>query len=301
MAIIHLTSPAMEKSRCESLDDLLSELAWPEASAVSLFEVDETARLWRVSAYYEAPLDMPALGKALEIAGFPPGVLTEQPLPDIDWVAESLKGLAPVPAGRFFVHGAHDRGNVPATAMALEIDAGVAFGTGHHGTTRGCLLALQHIARTRRPRRALDVGCGTGVLAIAAARLWRIPVIASDLDPLAAATTAANARRNRTTPFVRPLAAPGVRHSAIRAHAPYDLVMANILAGPLKRMAGEISATVAPGGYLVLSGLLHHQENMLLAAYRPRGLELTRRIHIEGWSTLVLRKGRGRGSRGRSK
>ncbi len=288
--VIHLASAALKRDEAEFLSALVSELVRPEASAVSLAEIDEAAGIWRVQAYYEAGADLDALAAALKDAGLAPDVLRRQALPDTDWVAESLKGLAPVRAGRFFIHGAHDRGKRPAAGICLEIDAGAAFGTGHHGTTMGCLLALEELAKTSRPRRLLDVGAGTGVLAIAAARLWKSPALASDIDPVAVSVGRANARANGAGPLVRFAAAPGTRHAAIRAGGPYDLVLANILAGPLKRMAGELCAQVARGGRLVLSGLLRSQEAMLLAAYGARGLRLEKRIRVEEWSTLILRR-----------
>jgi ribosomal protein L11 methyltransferase len=258
--------------------------------AVSLMELDEAAGLWRVDAYYGGAVDMDALARALADAGLARDALVPVPLPDTDWVAESLKGLPPVRAGRFFVHGAHDRDKRPEAGIPLQIDAGAAFGTGHHGTTKGCLLALETLARIMRPRKVLDIGAGTGVLAIAAARLWRVPALASDIDPVARGVGLANARINGAGPLVRFVTAPGARHAAIRSGAPYDLVLANILAGPLKRMAGEISTQVARGGRLVLSGLLTSQEAMLLAAYGARGLRLEKRIRLAEWSTLILRR-----------
>ena len=290
MRVSHLAARGLSRARAEFLSAFVSELARPEAAAVSLTETDEVAGLWRVDAYYDGAVDMAALGVALEGAGLERGALKIEPLPETDWVAESLKGLSPVRAGRFFLHGSHDRDIRPATGVCIEIDAGAAFGTGHHGTTRGCLLALERLARKGRPHSVLDVGAGTGVLSIAAARLWRVPVLASDIDPAATAVGGANARANGTGPFVRFVTAPGARHGAIRAGAPYDLVLANILAGPLKRMAGELAPLVARGGRLVLSGLLRSQEAMLLAAYGARGLVLEKRIREEEWSTLILRR-----------
>ncbi len=288
---VHLVGRPMGRERAGFLADLLSELAWPEASAVALAEVDGARDLWRVEAYYAAPPDMAALADALSAGGFAEGDLVERPLPDVDWVAESLKGLEPVVAGRFFIHGSHDRHRRPVGGVPLEIDAGVAFGTGHHGTTRGCLLAMERIARTRRPRRVLDVGTGTGVLAIAAARLWRVPVVASDIDPVAVRTARDNARRNEAAPFIRFLVAPGTRHSVIRNAVPYDLVLANILAGPLRRMAADLARCTARDGHVVLSGLLRAQENAVLARFTAHGLRPLGRIRLGEWSTLLLGRG----------
>ncbi len=289
MTVRHLVSRDMDKARAGMLADLLSELAWPQAAAVALHEADESQSLWRVEAYYET-LDEDALAGALVAAGFGADEMRAEPLPEVNWVEESLKGLTPVRAGRFFIHGSHDRMARPAAGISIEIDAGVAFGTGHHGTTQGCLLALEHVGRLGRPRSVLDVGTGSGVLAIAAARLWRVPVVASDIDPVAIPVARANARRNGAGAFIRFVTAPGVRHRIVRESGPYELVMANILAGPLRRMAGDICARVERGGWLVLSGLLTRQEAMLEAAYGACGMRLVRRIRIGEWSTLLLRR-----------
>ena len=291
MRTVHLVSRPMDRARAGFLADLLSELAWPEASAVALAEVDEARDLWRVEAYYATSPDMEALAEALSAGGLSGDALVEEPLPEVDWVAESLKGLEPVSAGRFFIHGSHDRYRRPVAGISVEIDAGVAFGTGHHGTTQGCLLAMERIARIRRPRSVLDVGTGTGVLAIAAARLWRVSVIASDIDPVAVRTARENARRNGAAPFIRFLAAPGTRHPEIRRDAPYDLVLANILAGPLMRMAEDLARCTAPGGRVVLSGLLRGQENAVLARFMAHGLQPVGRIRLGEWSTLLLARG----------
>ncbi len=291
MRTVHLVSRSMDRARAGFLADLLSELAWPEASAVALAETDEADDLWRVEVYYAPPPDGNALAAALTAGGFSGDELVEEPLPEVDWVAESLKGLEPVSAGRFFIHGSHDRHRRPVAGISIEIDAGVAFGTGHHGTTQGCLLAMERLARSWRPRNVLDVGTGTGVLAIAAARLWYVPVLASDIDPVAVCTARKNARRNGVGSFIRFLVAPGVHHPEIRRTAPHDLVLANILAGPLRRMAGELARSITPGGRLVLSGLLHEQENAVLAPFRAHDLQLLGRIRLGDWSTLLLGRG----------
>jgi ribosomal protein L11 methyltransferase len=216
--------------------------------------------------------------------------LTFEPLAAQDWVRTSLDGLAPVAAGRFVVHGAHDRARVPVNRIGVEIAAALAFGTGHHGTTRGCLIALDRIAK-RRPRgKVLDVGTGSGVLAIAAARALRRPVLASDIDPRAVAIARDNARLNRVGGLVEVAHAAGLGARRLRARAPFGLVLANILLDPLRRMATPMARLTAPGARVVLSGLLATQARAALAAYRPRGLVLERRIALEGWVTLVLRR-----------
>src|SRR6201999_2336674 len=194
--------------------------------------------------------------------------ITVAPLPDQDWIRLSQEGLPPVRAGRFFVYGAHDAGTVPHGVIPMRIEAGLAFGTGHHETTALCLSLLSDIARRRTFVDVLDVGCGTGLLAIGAAKLWRRPVLASDIDPVAIDVTRDNARANGVAPLVRAVTADGLTHPVLAAAAPYDLIVANILAGPLTHLAPGIVRALAPGGMLVLSGLLHYQENLVLSFYR---------------------------------
>lgn len=208
-----------------------------------------------------------------------------------DWIAASLEGLAPVRAGRFLVHGSHDRTAPRANDIGLEIEAALAFGTGHHGTTLGCLKALDAISKRRRPTRILDIGTGTGVLAIAAARLWRMPVAAGDIDPVSTEAAAANARLNRATPWLRPVTARGTMHPDLRRAGPYDLIFANILAKPLRLLAPQIAEVAAEDAELVLSGLLARDVAGVLSAYAAQDFRLVSRGDIEGWATLVLRRG----------
>lgn len=211
-------------------------------------------------------------------------------LPDADWIKLSQEGLPPVRAGRFFVYGAHDRGRVPDGVIPIRIEAGLAFGTGHHETTALCLSVLSELARKRRFSNVLDLGCGTGLLAIGAAMLWRRRVLASDIDVVAVEVTRENAVSNGVGPWVRALTADGMSHPVLEAQGPYDLLMANILAGPLCRMAPDIARGVARGGMLVLSGLLRWQENEVLSFYRPHGL-VFRSVRRKGqWSALVLER-----------
>ncbi|HEY4403930.1 MAG TPA: 50S ribosomal protein L11 methyltransferase [Xanthobacteraceae bacterium] len=211
-----------------------------------------------------------------------------------DWVQASLQGLTPVEAGRFIVHGAHDRSRVQPNRIGIEIEAALAFGTGHHGTTRGCLLALDRLAK-RRPTgrgsnaRILDLGTGSGVLAIAAALALHRPVLASDNDARAVDAARANARLNHAGGMVEVIRADGFSARRFRARAPFDLIFANILLGPLQRMATPMARLTGSHGYVVLSGLLIAQAAAALAAYRARGLVLERRIELDGWVTLVLR------------
>jgi ribosomal protein L11 methyltransferase len=216
-------------------------------------------------------------------------------LPDTDWIRLSQQGLPPVRAGRFFVYGAHDEGEVPRSVIPIRIEAGLAFGTGHHETTALCLAALSDLARRRRYANVLDLGCGTGLLAIGAAKVWRRRVMASDIDPIAIEVTRTNARANGEATLVHAVLADGLGNPALAARAPYDLIVANILAEPLTRLAPDIAKALARRGTLVLSGLLHWQENLVLSFYRPHGLTL-RQIHRDGpWSALALERSRAKG------
>jgi len=213
-------------------------------------------------------------------------------LAERDWVRTSLENLRPVEAGRFVVQGSHNRGHL-GNRISIEIEAALAFGTGHHGTTRGCLLALDRIFkahRPRRPRRVLDLGTGTGVLAIAAAKAVHARVLASDIDPIAVTTARENLRRNGTAPRVMLVRAAGVTGRAFRARAPFDLVLANLLLAPLRRLAFPLSRLLALNAYAILSGLLARQANAALTAYAAHGFRLEHRITLDGWTTLVLRR-----------
>ena len=221
-----------------------------------------------------------ALGLAADIAA----------VPDVDWVRKSLEGLAPVAAGRFYLHGSHDRERRRGGGQSLEIDAGTAFGTGHHGTTAGCLLALDHILKRQAPQRIFDLGCGTGVLAIAAAQATRRPVLATDIDPVATRVAATNARINGAAPLVRTTTARGLDHPVFAHRGPFDLIVANILARPLMRLAPAMGRIVAPGGTLVLSGILASQRRQVIAAYASQDFRHVRTIWRGGWVTLLLRR-----------
>src|SRR5215831_19568408 len=206
-----------------------------------------------------------------------------------DWVKASLADLVPVPAGRFIVHGAHDRATVPPNKLGIEIEAALAFGTGHHGTTRGCLLLLDHVLKAHAPRRVLDLGTGTGVLAIAAAKAMHRNVLASDIDAPSVAVARDNARLNGTGRRVRAIRATGFSAPDFARSGPFGLVLANILANPLRQLAGPMSRHLAPRAFVILSGLLNHQAPAVVAAYRARGLVPQRHLRIEGWSSLLLR------------
>src|ERR1700742_4514123 len=209
-------------------------------------------------------------------------------LPDVDWIKLSQEGLPPVRAGRFFVYGAHDAGTVPHGVIPIRIEAGLAFGTGHHETTALCLGVLSDLANRRTYRDVLDLGCGTGLLASGAAKLWRKPVLAYNIDPVAIEVTNENARGNGVMPLVRGVVADGLVNPTLAAGAPYDLIIANILAGPFTRLGAQIVTALAPGATLVLSGLLHNQEAMVLSFYHR--LRFQSRHRQGPWSALVLEK-----------
>ncbi len=211
-------------------------------------------------------------------------------VPKRDWVAASLEGLEAVREGRFVIHGSHGRRRVTPGDIGIEIEAALAFGTGHHGTTRGCLAALNAVAKRRRPVRILDIGTGTGVLAIAAARRFRRAVAAGDIDAIAVEAATGNVKQNRAHPYVRPVWARGLGHPALRRKGPYDLIFANILARPLRGLAPSIRKAVVPGGEIILSGLLGGDVPGVISAYRTQGLVLVRRRDIEGWATLLFRR-----------
>lgn len=261
----------------------------PRALAVSLFECGHD-RI-EVSAHYVSEPSRHLLSKLIKAASCDGrhGALRIEKLPQKNWVAEAESLRGPIRAGRFLVHGRHDRGKVPAGRFTLEIDASVAFGTAHHATTRGCLIALDRLARREHPRSVLDIGTGTGILAIAAARALNANVVASDMDPIAVAVAAENARTNGVRSRVTVVEAEGLAHPALR-RAKADLLFANILLRPLLDLAPAFAHALRPGGICVLSGLLEPQARQVEARYRDLGFSLESRILLDGWATLLLRR-----------
>lgn len=272
---------------------LLERAFEDDALAVSSFAIEGTEE-WRIEALFAAAPAPATIAARLAEAGLSALEFSLAPVPERDWVAHGLEQLAPVHAGRFCVHGGHDRGRAPAGAWALQLEAGRAFGTGQHETTRGCLLALDRLARRRRywrrEPRILDLGTGSGVLAMAAARALGGRVLATDIDGDAVAVARENVRLNGLAGRVTVVRADGARHPAIASAAPYDLILANILARPLKKLAPAIARCVGRGGNVVLSGLLSAQAREVRAVYRAFGLTLAGRCQIGDWPTLILRK-----------
>lgn len=305
----------------QKIADALSELFEPEELAASAFEMPEADALptsvprpqrqehfregamgtllpdseapWLCELYFgEAPDEAEIRALIANIAGDEAANdFTFEEVAAQDWIAASLEGLVPVDAGRFTVHGAHARDSLKHNRHNIEIEAALAFGTGHHGTTRGCLLHLDALLKRRAPRDIVDIGSGTGVLAFAAAKALKRYIYAGELDPDSVRVARENARLNGVAPFVRPVVAAGLQHPELRATGAYDLVFANILARPLKALAPEIARATAPGGELILSGLLIKDVPGVLAKYRAFGFHLVAQRHLEGWASLILKRG----------
>ncbi|MDA7947626.1 MAG: 50S ribosomal protein L11 methyltransferase [Hyphomicrobiaceae bacterium] len=264
----------------------LSEVHFPPADAVGLRE--NAGERWNVDAYFNSSPDMDALSAGLREWGVGDAAPKLEQLDDIDWVARSQEGLHPVRAGRFLIHGSHDRRLACSSRWAIEIDAGQAFGTAHHGSTLGCLRAIDELAKRDSVENILDIGTGSGILAIAAAKAWNACIIATDIDPVSVGVARENCSHNGVSANVRALSASGLNHPTIRGCAPYDLVIANILAKPLLGMAHSVGRALRPGGLVVLSGMTREQAGRVAAAYGAAGFARLRQITVSDWATLVL-------------
>ncbi len=275
------------KPAAEALGEALESLVTPEPTGVGVFEVEDGSGLWEVGAYFiEAP-DEIALALLAAAHNAKPFAVSE--LPETDWVAHVKRELSPVEAGRFFVYGSHDADKLPADRVGLLIEAAMAFGTGHHGTTLGCLLALEEISAAAPKTKIADIGCGTAVLAMGAAHIWPgAVVVASDIDPVAVDVAEANLAVNGMTGKVQCIEAAGMDHPDLAQHAPYDLIFANILKGPLIELAPDLAGSLGAGGHLILSGLLIEQAEDIIAAYTAQGLSLVARREIGEWAALTL-------------
>lgn len=273
---------AVAEAAAEAIENHLAT----EGVTFSILEEDEDRDIWRIDAFPNEPEERDAVVEVLK--GYPKLRTVVEKLADADWLAMALSGLPPVRAGRFFVYGAHDKGLAPASTINLRIEAGAAFGTGHHGTTVGCLQAFHDLLKAQRFERVLDVGCGTGVLAIAAARTGSRIAVGTDIDAPSVRIANENADLNQCD--ARFVHASGLNDQKVRAEGPYDLVFANILAPPLVALSHDIKLALKPGGIAILSGLLRTQERRVLAAYTSKGFRLVRRLHRDAWATLVLKR-----------
>jgi ribosomal protein L11 methyltransferase len=270
--------------------DFLTESLVDGEAAVAAFEGPNGS--WDISVHFAQAPDQRAIRElvALSAGEEVARAIRFDTVAANDWVKAALSELVPVHAGRFIVHGQHDRANVPANKLGIEIEAALAFGTGHHGTTRGCLLLLDHVLKASRPHRVLDLGTGTGVLAIAAAKALHRKVLASDIDLPSVKIAAENARLNGVGDLVATVRATGFSAPQFSRYAPFDLVLANILANPLRQLATPMSTHLTRRGHLILSGLLLFQASAVVASYRARGLVLRRHIRLAGWSSLLMCK-----------
>jgi len=277
------------EATAKNVVDLLTESFFEGQAAIAAFERPDG--IWDVTVHFAEPPDRASIR---DLVGLAAGEDVAQAIAfdtveAKDWVKATLEDLVPVPAGRFVVHGQHDRARVPPNKLGIEIEAALAFGTGHHGTTRGCLLLLDHVLKKYYPRRVLDLGAGTGVLAIAAAKALHRAVLASDIDPASVRVARDNARLNGTGDLVQVIQASGFEAPQFAQRGPFDLVLANILANPLRQLAGPMTRHLAPSALVILSGLLTPQAAGVVATYRARGLLPLRHLRIDGWSSLLLR------------
>ena len=276
-----------DQAAAEGLGAALEEQLEPDG--VGVFEMEDGSGLWEVGAYFAEAPDETALALLAAAYGARPFAVSE--IPPTDWVAHVRRELRPVEAGRFFVYGSHDSDRVPEGRVALLIEAAMAFGTGNHGTTQGCLLAFEALLDAGvAPGPVADIGAGTAVLAMAAAKVWAdVPVIASDIDAVAVEVAAANVAENGLAERVDCVEAAGFDHPVLARHAPFDLIFANILKGPLVELAPDLAANAAPGGHAILSGLLNPQAEDVIAAYAAAGFALADRLTLGDWTTLTLR------------
>ncbi|MGR3712796.1 MAG: 50S ribosomal protein L11 methyltransferase [Shimia sp.] len=274
------------KDQADKLGDAMERLV-PEPTGVGVFEIEDGSGLWEIGGYFTEAPDEAGLAVLAAAFGAKPFAVSE--LPDTDWVAKVKRELAPVEAGRFFVYGSHDADKVPAGAEPLLIEAAMAFGTGHHGTTLGCLKALDRLANGGFVGESVaDIGCGTAVLAMGAARIWPNVVIASDIDEVAVDVAVANVTANGLQGRVDCVEAAGFGHSDLAAKAPYDLIFANILKAPLIDLAPDMGSNIAPAGHAILSGILNEQADDVVAAYDAAGFEVHTREEVGEWTTLTL-------------
>ncbi|MFX0542813.1 50S ribosomal protein L11 methyltransferase [Roseovarius sp. S4756] len=276
------------QTSAEALADALDELD-PAPMGVGTFEIEDGSGTWEVGGYFEEAPDIAGLALLAQVHGARPFAVSE--VPETDWVAHVKRELTPVAAGRFFVYGSHDADKVPEGCQPLLIEAAMAFGTGHHGTTQGCLRALDRLASASAPHASVvDIGCGTAVLAMGAARIWPGVMLASDIDPVAVDVAKVNVTANDLDGRVRCIVAAGLDHPDLAAAAPFDLVFANILKGPLIELAPDMTAAMSTGGHAILSGILNEQAQEVIDVYTQAGNSLANAEQIGDWTTLTLQK-----------
>jgi len=271
--------------------DLLESVFEDDGLPLSVLELEDDESFQEMSIYTDGEADAVAVRAEAALASL--GIaerFDREALPDIDWVSKSLEGLRPVRAGRFLVHGLHDRDKRRIGDLAIEIEAGLAFGTGHHGTTAGCLQMIDTVVRRERPCNALDLGAGSAVLAIAIAKLAHIPVLATDIDPVATRVAEENARLNGVAAHIDARTAPGFHHPAFAAGRPFDLIVANILARPLMKLAPQMAQFITPGGSVILSGILERQREAVISAYVGQRFRHVTTLRREGWVTIHMKR-----------
>ncbi|GAA4662811.1 50S ribosomal protein L11 methyltransferase [Bartonella pachyuromydis] len=277
------------KNEAEQFYTVMETTFDEEGYPLALAEIDEKNAIYELSLYVDEKNQERIAQRFAQILSIDPRNINREVLPDIDWVKQSLEGLTPVRAGPFFVHGSHNRNEIPQSVFPIEIEANQAFGTGHHGTTAGCLEMIAKVMKQENPQNALDLGTGSGVLAIGIAMLKPISVLASDIDPIAIKVAQHNIELNGVKECITAVTATGFSHEKIASRAPFDLIIANILANPLIELAQEMTQALRKGGSLILSGILEEQHSHVLEAYLKHGLKHIETYHRQGWVTIHLK------------
>lgn len=277
------------KAKAEELYQKMDAAFEDDAYPLAITEIDEAKAIYEVSLYVEEDEKAVVQARLAQILGVNQDEIEIEVLPDIDWVQHSLEGLNPVRAGRFFIHGSHDRDKVMPNDLAIEIEAGQAFGTGHHGTTVGCLELLAEVMASEKPQNALDLGTGSGILAIGMALIAPIRILATDIDPIAINVAKENFALNGVSDTITAITATGLDDDEITSRAPFDLIVANILANPLIELAPQMVPAKAKNGSIVLSGILEEQHDRVVKAYQDQGAKYIKTLHHEGWVAIHLK------------
>ena len=277
------------KAKAEELYQKMDAAFEDDAYPLAITEIDEAKAIYEVSLYVEEDEKAVVQPRLAQILGVNQDEIEIEVLPDIDWVQHSLEGLNPVRAGRFFIHGSHDRDKVMPNDLAIEIEAGQAFGTGHHGTTVGCLELLAEVMANEKPQNALDLGTGSGILAIGMALIAPIRILATDIDPIAINVAKENFALNGVSDTITAITATGLDDDEITSRAPFDLIVANILANPLIELAPQMVPAKAKNGSIVLSGILEEQHDRVVKAYQDQGAKYIKTLHHEGWVAIHLK------------